>query len=194
MVQEHGTPGCGLSGKAPTSLSSQAMRPLRTPLPTVLSRCSLSASLQRLAQQPAPPCRPFSASYGRCPSSRSLPQITPRPPDRSLPLCTTQQTPRHQLHQCHRFSHHDALSQTLSRHDRQHRAEWHHGLLSCHLPPTLGSASPSQPPILAGTKWSSLLLWICGFGLGSFYGRLSLFRFFSVRGFLCSRYYLLLFL
>src|SRR6266496_2752801 len=50
----------------------QAVRPLRTPLPTVLSRCPLPAPLQRLAQQAA--LYPALSTFcGRCPSRRSLP-------------------------------------------------------------------------------------------------------------------------
>ena len=66
----------------------QAVRPLCTPLPTVLSRCPLPAPLQRLAQQAAL----YSALLtlcGHCPSSWSLPQITPGRPITHSHLCTT---------------------------------------------------------------------------------------------------------
>ncbi len=86
LVQEYGTPGCGISGKAPKS------PPSRAPAPHAFADRSVALPSPCIASAPCLIGRPLSrlsTLCGHCPSSGSLPQITPGRPITCSHLCTT---------------------------------------------------------------------------------------------------------
>ena len=82
LVQEHGTPGCGISGKAPKS------PPSRAPAPHAFADRSVALPSPCTASAPCPTGRPLSRPLNLVwPLSIKLvtPPDHPGPPDHSLP-------------------------------------------------------------------------------------------------------------